>query len=335
MRVGVIGLASAYWPAALAQCVKSYPGAELVAAAALGRDEHTLQVTLGRSREQYAADFGVRIYEDLGEMVQQEGLEACVLQEQHSRIVDYVEQAAALGVHLYIAKPMAVNLKDADRIVDAVKKAGILAVSGMTERMDGSIRAAYERVREGAVGDVLTLRALHQHGYYNFNPEDWWRLPEEGGPQLSLMWYAGDVVTWFAGSRARKAYADYHNYASPHQPFFDQGKAIVQFENEVRASCDLYFSVQWQFPFMELEVVGSKGILRTRQDNYEAYLFTERGVEAFYRNDKDRLSAEVHNWLAACEGKSEPFITIEEARDVMALCLACKESDEKGESVTM
>lgn len=335
MRVGIIGLASAYWPVALARCVKSYPGAALVAAAALGRDDHTLKVTMGKNREQYVAQFGMKLYEDIAEMIQTEDLKACILQEQHSKIVDYVEQAAALGVHLYIAKPMATNLKDADRIVSAVKKSGIIAVSGMTERLDGSIRAIYQRVKEGAIGDVLTIRAMHQHGYYGFQSEDWWNLPEEGGPELSLMWYTGDVVSWFAGSRAKKVYADYHNYVSPHQPFFDQAKAIIRFENEVMASCDIYFSVKWRFPFMELEVVGSKGMLRTRQDNYEAFLFTEKGTEVFYRNDNDRLRAEVHNWLAACEGKSEPFITIEEARDVIVLCLACKKSDETGQAVIL
>lgn len=335
MRVGVIGLASAYWPTALAECVQSYPGAELVAAAALGRDEHTLQVTLGMSREQYAARFGVKLYEDPAEMIRKEGLEACLLQEQHSRIVDYVEQAASLGVHLYIAKPMAVNRRDADRIVEAVERAGIIAVSGMTERMDGAIRAVYERVQEGAIGEVLTLHALHQHGSFNFHPEDWWNLPEEGGPELSLMWYTGDVVSWFAGSRARKVYANYRNYLSPHQPFFDQAKALIDFENGVMASCNIYFSVQWRFPFMELEVVGSQGILRTRQDNYEALLFTARGVETFYRNDNDRLRAEVHNWLSACQGKAEPFITIEEAREAIVLCLACRESARTGQALPL
>ncbi|MDH7568508.1 MAG: Gfo/Idh/MocA family oxidoreductase [Armatimonadota bacterium] len=335
LRVGVVGLASAYWPVALARCVQSYPGAELVAAAHLGRSEHDLRVTVGMSAEEYAARFGVRLYHDAAEMIRQEGLHACLIQEQHSRIVRLVEEAAGLGVHLYIAKPMAVRLEDAERIVAATRRAGVVAVSGMTERMDGAIRAVYQRVRDGAVGEVLTLRALHQHGHYNFHPEDWWGLPEEGGPQLSLMWYTGDVVSWFAGSRPRRVYAEYENFISPHQPFFDQGKALIRFENGVIASCDIYFSCRWRFPFMEIEVVGSKGILRTRQDNYEALLFTERGTEVFYRAENDRLREEVHNWLAACQGKGEAFITIEEARDAIALCLACRESAQTGQAVAL
>src|SRR5205823_14861867 len=65
------------------------------------------------------------------------------------------------------------------------------------ERFDGALREAHRLVREGAVGEPVMVRALHQHGSIDaFGPDDWYRQPGEGGPELSLMWYAADALCW-------------------------------------------------------------------------------------------------------------------------------------------
>ena len=68
---------------------------------------------------------------------------------------------------VYIAKPMATTLEAADRIVKAVRNHNLhnlIAISGTTERFDGGIREAYQRFKSGTIGELISIRALHQHG---------------------------------------------------------------------------------------------------------------------------------------------------------------------------
>jgi predicted dehydrogenase len=181
------------------------------------------------------------------------------------------------------------------------------------------------------------LRALHQHGSIDaFGPDDWYRRPEEGGPELSLMWYAADALCWFAGSPVTRVYAEYDNFASPDSPFMDNGKAILRFANRAIGSVDIYFGVRgFRMPSWEIEVVGTQGALRTQQSSYEGVLFGEAGPRSFYRNQNDALLAEVQAWLACCREGKEPEVTVEHARHIVEVAVACRRSHEQRRPVDL
>ena len=65
---------------------------------------------------------------------------------------------------VYIAKPMATTLEAADRTVKAIRNNNLSASSGTTECFDGGIREAYRRFKSGAIGELISIQALHQHG---------------------------------------------------------------------------------------------------------------------------------------------------------------------------
>lgn len=326
MRTGIFSLHSCYWPTALAECVRRAPGAELAAAAHLGFDPDLTRDILGVSPRGFAHQFDVALYEDPATMIESEKLEAVVIAGPHTELPGYCELAAGLGCHFYVAKPMAVDLAGADRIVRAVEKAGVVAVSGMTERFDPAVGAAKRRIEGGEIGEVIAIRALHQHGRLSFHPRDWWNDPEQGGPELSLMWYVADVCRWLAGAEVARVYAEYGTFNSPGSPFMDNGKATFRFANGVLGSADIYFSCDFEFPHWEVEVMGTTGALRTQQSAYAMTTFGPNGPRVSVAPDHDMLYDEVANWLAACRGEAEPFMTIRDARQVMAVCLAARES---------
>jgi predicted dehydrogenase len=337
IRIGIVGLASRYWPAAFARCASQIPGVDLRAAADLGATPAELQATLGMDAAAFTERCGVRLYRDPLDMIADEQLDAVFVCARHSCQVEYVELAARAGVHIYVAKPMATTLDDADRIVSAVRTAGVVASTGNTERFDGALREAHRLVREGAVGEPVMVRALHQHGSIDaFGPDDWYRQPEQGGPELSLMWYAADVLCWFIDAPVARVYAEYDNFTSPESPFMDNGKAIVRFANRAIGSVDLYFGVRgFRMPAWEIEVVGTLGALRTQQSSYEGTLFTPEGPRRFYRHQNDVLLAEVQAWVECCRNGREPEVTVEHARRVMEIALAFRRSHEERRPVEL
>lgn len=337
MRLGILGLASRYWPEAFARCAAQIRGVELCAAADLGRTDTEMHATLGMSASAFTDRFGMRLHHDPAEMIVNEHLDAVFVCAETTVQPELAEIASRAGVHLYIAKPMAATLADADRIVRAVREAGVVASTGNTERYDGALREAYRLVSSGAIGEPLMVRALHQHGSINtFGPDDWYRRPEQGGPELSLVWYVADVLLWFAGGPVERVYAEFDNFLSPGSPFMDNGKAIVRFANRRLGSFDIYFSVEgFRMPSWEIEVVGTRGAIRTQQSSYDGMIFTADGPRCFYRNQNDVLLAEVKSWIDCCRDRREPEITVEHARDVIEVALACRRSSAERRPVSL
>ena len=328
IRTGIVGLQSVYWPNAFAGCLKTISGVEFVACADLGYDPDLVKISLGKTPEEYAAQYSAMLYHDPVEMIERESLQVVCICAKHTETVDLVEQVAPLGTDIYIAKPMATTIEAAERIVKAVRSNNVIATSGTTERFDGGIREAYRRFKSGAIGELISIRALHQHGNISgFPKDDWYWNEAQGGPELSLIWYAGDVVRWFADSEVVRVYAEYDNYLSGNSPFMDSGKIILRFANRVMGSVDIYFSVNgWSFPSYEVELVGTKGCIRTQQSAYEGMLFTKDGITNFYRIQNDNLLDEMKHWIQCCVARTEPELTIEDACGVIELCLACRHS---------
>ena len=337
IRTGIVGLQSVFWPNAFANCLKEIADTELVACTDMGYDPDLIKISLGKTPEEYTAQHDIGLYRDPIEMIEKEGLQAVCICAKHTEIVNFVELVAPLGVDIYMAKPMATTMEAANRIVKAVRDNNVIATSGTTERFDGGIRAAYQRFKSGAIGELISIRALHQHGNISGFPKDDWYWDEaQGGPELSLIWYVGDVVRWFAGSEVVRVYAEYDNYLSDNSPFMDNGKIILRFENEVMGSIDIYFSVKgWSFPSYEVELVGTDGCIRTQQNVYEGALFTQDGITNFYRIQNNNLLDEMRHWVQCCINKTQPELTIEDARSVIELCLACRQSAQTHIPVTL
>src|SRR5262249_25640176 len=110
MRVGIIELASHYWPEAFAQRAAQIAGVELRAAANIGRSPAEVSATLGIDAMPFAVRHGVRLFHDPAEMIAEERLKAVFVCAESTRQADYVEVACRTGVDLYIAKPMATTL---------------------------------------------------------------------------------------------------------------------------------------------------------------------------------------------------------------------------------
>ena len=296
IRAGIVGLQSVYWPNAFANCLSVIPSADLVACADLDYAPDLILISLGKTPTEYAAAYDLQLYHDPVEMIQEEELDAVCICTKNTEAVRLVEQVAPLGVDIYIAKPMATTTEAAERIVKTVREHGVIATSGTTERFDGGIREAYQQFTNGAIGELISIRALHQHGNINSFPYyDWYWEEAQGGPELSLIWYAADVVRWFASSEVTRVYAEYDNYLSDRSPFMDNGKIILRFENRVMGSIDIYFSVDgFRLPAYEVELVGTAGAIRTQQSVYEGTLFTKEGSVIFIAS---KITTSLTRWL--------------------------------------
>jgi len=174
-----------------------------VGAANAGHRDDEIAAYLGGTKEDYATQFGLNLYASPEEMLDAADPDAVCLSVEHTRHVDMVERCAARGLGIFVAKPMSTSKEGTQRIVRAVEHHGVNFTSGTSERFVPGFQTMKELVTADRIGRVLSLRTYHYHGNIrSFGKGDWYLHRDQGGPELSLGWYAVDAMVWLAGQNA-------------------------------------------------------------------------------------------------------------------------------------
>lgn len=125
-----------------------------------------------------AAEEHAAAYADFGAMLASEALDALFVCLPPFAHVDQVAQAAARGLALFVAKPVALDLAVARRTRDAIATAGVINQSGYMWRSSDAVAEA-RRLLAGrdvtlAVGQVLV----------GLPGTPWWRVAAQSGGQV-------------------------------------------------------------------------------------------------------------------------------------------------------
>src|SRR5699024_832166 len=81
--------------------------------------------------------------------------------------------AAEAGKHVLCEKPLATTMEDGQAMIDACKQHGVKLQIAFPVRFNASIVALRDAVRDGAIGETLTIVARNP-GYY---PDSWFGDP--------------------------------------------------------------------------------------------------------------------------------------------------------------
>lgn len=113
-------------------------------------------------------------------------------------------EAARLGKHLFIEKPLAASLAQVQELVDAVRDQGTVVEAGFMLRHHPNLRWMREYLASGALGELMHLRAAvgqwlpdwrpgtdHRQGYGAFR--------EQGGGVIFDLIHELDLVHWLVG----------------------------------------------------------------------------------------------------------------------------------------
>jgi predicted dehydrogenase len=129
---------------------------------------------------------------------------------------DWVERIAPFGTHIFVEKPFAGSLSDADRMIAAVEATGKELIINWPLRWVESHFTTHRLIREGLIGDVIEVhyydgnRGPLYHGADKIELEptaeqkqnSWWYKKEsDGGSLRDYLGYGVTLGTWFNGGR--------------------------------------------------------------------------------------------------------------------------------------
>jgi predicted dehydrogenase len=106
-------------------------------------------------------------------------VKAVVLATPHTAHRAQVEAAAAAGKQIYCEKPFALSKADAQVMLDAVKRAGVVIGVGHHFRLMPSMRALSELMASDAFGTLMHVEGHYSHDWLANTPADSWRVATE------------------------------------------------------------------------------------------------------------------------------------------------------------
>jgi predicted dehydrogenase len=112
--------------------------------------------------------------------------------------------AIQAGKHVWSEKPLATNLEEAGRLVDAARQAGVRLGCAPDTFLGGGLQTSIKLVEDGWVGEPIAAVAMvSEHGYEHFHPNVDFFYGPGGGPALDLGPYYVTALVALFGPVAR------------------------------------------------------------------------------------------------------------------------------------
>ena len=147
-----------------------------------------------------AARHGFKPSSDLAEALADPAVQALVLVTPHSLHRDQVVACALAGKHVFCEKPLALTKADAQIMIAACERAGVVLGVGHNRRWWPAIRELVRVIESGVLGQILHVEG-HNSNENSNNAGGWRTLPSEspGGGMTGAGLHALDTLVGLAG----------------------------------------------------------------------------------------------------------------------------------------
>ncbi len=207
-------------------------------------------------------------------------------------------QAARMGKHLYVEKPISTALDDFLPVIAAAKARQVVAVTGFNRRFHPSFQSARALIQQGRIGRVLAVQTAFCEPHSPDSMPAWKsRRSTGGGVLLDLGSHHFDLLRWFLDSEAVSI------SASTTSNLFEMESAEVhlRFANGIAAQCHFSFRTG---PTDCLVFHGELGSLHA--DRHHAFPKLHLRRTRGYGVRRQRVLGPPTNWLLRCRHLLQP-----------------------------
>src|SRR5215475_4364492 len=138
--------------------------------------------TVSPELKAFADTHNLRLAESFEALLPDPHIHAVVLCTPHSVHSQQVIAASKAGKHVFCEKPFALTKDDAERAVDATRKAGVALGLGYNRRFHPEMNKLRDRIRSGAMGAVMHVEATMTFANALLLKPTQWRASREETP---------------------------------------------------------------------------------------------------------------------------------------------------------
>lgn len=125
---------------------------------------------------------GIEVFSDFREMLDQAKPDAVFIGIPPFAHTNEVEEAAARGIHVFIEKPIALEIEKAQRMVEVAEAAGIITQVGFQMRYHPAVEMLRERIASGEAGVPVLFTGRY---WTHMDGSPWWRDRNCSGGQIT------------------------------------------------------------------------------------------------------------------------------------------------------
>jgi predicted dehydrogenase len=255
---------------------------------------------------------------------------------------DIAIAAAKAGKHILCEKPMALNLDEADRMIQAAKEAGIKLQIGFMRRFDPLFVTAKERIEGGEIGRPMVIRSLTRGPGL---PPRWACDPRTSNGLLAeVNSHDFDTIRWLADSEFERIWAEADtlkclDLKEEFPDFYDNVIVSLRLKNGTLGITEGSCPVDYGYD-ARAEVLGSEGVILIGelQDRAVTTCTKQDGVvTSTFRSWRNRFReayiAEARHFVECILQDRDPLVTGHDGRKAVEAVLAATESVRSGRPV--
>jgi predicted dehydrogenase len=216
-------------------------------------------------REETALEFGIENQFDTLEIaLEKADFDAVIITTPTPTHLPLTALAAENKKHVFLEKPMALNLQECDEINKVVAQNSVILQLGFMRRFDPEFVAAAQRIEAGEIGQPMMIKSnTHGPGL----PPPWARdLRTSNGMLAEVNSHDWDTTRWLMGSNYQRVYTEVANFKGAANNvdapnFYDNVLVNIKFESGglglISGICPCGYGYD-----ARVEVVGEKGIMQ-------------------------------------------------------------------------
>ena len=309
-----------------------------------------------------AGRFSAIHFDEAADMLQEDCFDAVFICSPNNLHESHAVLAFECGSNVFLEKPMALDLDECDRILDAREKSGKLLQIGLVYRYSSLFRYMVKVVEDGVVGAPVMAWCHEFRVPFPVGRDREWRYDQavSGGTLVEKTCHFFDLLEWLVGSHPKRVHAfggqaavafgkdvepgvpgePYHMSRDARNTILDHAWVNIEFENSAKGNLGLsLFSANRHLP---VGVLGTKGWVEACVQEKKLRIFKgETGhVEEVAPNSKSHELADVGHsggvrqlleFYDCVVNNVNPFCDGAIGRQSLVIALAAERSIKSGE----
>lgn len=270
-----------------------------------------------------------RVIKDFRELCSLADLDAVSVVTTEDQHLAPVLTALEHGKHVFVEKPLATRLDDAERMLEAARKAGLILMPGHILRFEAKYATVKEQLSSGRLGRIVSI-------YARRNRPKWQGTIYKRSPLvLETAIHDIDTMLWYTAQRVEAVRAYDVSVEPGKGPDLTCG--ILRFEDRALGLIQTTWLVPNKTPYLDdcMQVVTTSGVANIDILHSGLTIWREDGAEIPDVSYEPRLRGVVFGALreelsyfvlCALEGRQPTLVTARDGVEAVRVALALAES---------
>lgn len=292
----------------------------------------------------------IKRYTDYKKMIEENDIELVSIATESGIHAEIALYCIEHGINVIIEKPMAMNIADANKIIELSDKMGVKVSACHQNRFNIAVQEMRKAVETGRFGKLshgsIHVRWNRNQDYYTQAP---WRgtWAQDGGALMNQCIHGIDLLRWMMGEEVDEVYGvtrqQFHHYLEAE----DIGMAVVKFKNGAVATIEGTTNVYPQNLEETLYLFGENGTVKLggkSTNNIDVWNFADetekdqanKGLEEqtsnVYGNGHTSLFTDV---IDAIQNNRKPYVDARAGKNALEMILAIYKSQKEGKPVKL